>query len=411
MGRSRVTWSGWAVSIFAPWCLGAGVLVSITADAGQDFGQGATLAPLAVRAAGIPDDLIPRTPVSSGLLGPVGAGRAVLREARLVVGPPEVFHTVPDELVPQQALKPNSRHFPIVDRARKGDPSIGLRPSFDAKLRQRGGYATFVESDLTFRVDEASPYSSFSPSDGEADGPDSVATFEPWADGESPTTTGPVTGGATTPGGGASVMTVRPAALSLRLAQGATPAVPRAVALGSNTPAASDARPMEIVAAPGVSPGAPDSSVASRSVERPTFAELGSSARERRCLAEAVYFEARSEPEEGQAAVAQVVLNRATSGLYPSNICGVVYQNRHRYKACQFSFACEGKSLRVTEQDSWTAAVRVANSVIDGKTYLADVGRATHYHANYVKPGWSRRLKRMDTIGHHIFYSLRPGQT
>ncbi|MCQ4974530.1 hypothetical protein NE662_09915, partial [Bifidobacterium pseudocatenulatum] len=74
---------------------------------------------------------------------------------------------------------------------------------------------------------------------------------------------GPVTGGATTPGGGASVMTVRPAALSLRLAQGATPAVPRAVALGSNTPAASDTRPVEIVAAPG-SPGVPDSSVATR---------------------------------------------------------------------------------------------------------------------------------------------------
>lgn len=409
MGRSRFSW---IVGVIAPWCLGAGVLVSITADAGQDFGQGATMAPLAARAASIPDDLIPRTPALSGLLGPLSAGRGILREARLSVGPPEAFHSVPDEAVPQATLKPNSRHFPIVDRAHKGDPSIGLRPSFDAKLRERGGYEAFRESDLTFRYDETSPYSTFSPSEGESDGPDSVATFEPWADGESPTTTGPVAGGATTPGGGASVMTVRPAAVSMRLAQGATPAVARAVALGSNTPAPADATPIEIVAAPDA-PGAtaPNSTVVTRSTERPSFAEFGTSARERRCLAEAVYFEARSEPEEGQAAVAQVVLNRATSGLYPSNVCGVVYQNRHRYKACQFSFACEGKSLRITEQDSWATAVRIANSVIDGTTYLADVGGATHYHANYVKPGWSRRLKRMDTIGHHVFYSLKPGQT
>ena len=73
---------------------------------------------------------------------------------------------------------------------------------------------------------------------------------------------------------------------------------------------------------------------------------------EQRCLAEAVYFEARSEPEDGQAAVAQVVLNRVKSGLYPSNVCGVVYQNRHRYMGCQFSFACEGKSLRITDSGS-----------------------------------------------------------
>jgi spore germination cell wall hydrolase CwlJ-like protein len=70
--------------------------------------------------------------------------------------------------------------------------------------------------------------------------------------------------------------------------------------------------------------------------------------KEQRCLAEAVYFEARSEPEAGQAAVAQVVLNRVRSGLYPTSVCGVVYQNRHRHLACQFTFACEGKALRTT---------------------------------------------------------------
>ena len=68
-----------------------------------------------------------------------------------------------------------------------------------------------------------------------------------------------------------------------------------------------------------------------------------------RCLAEAIYFESRSEPEEGQAAVAQVVLNRVRSGIFPTNVCAVVYQDRNHPFACQFSFACEGKSLRIEE--------------------------------------------------------------
>jgi spore germination cell wall hydrolase CwlJ-like protein len=151
-----------------------------------------------------------------------------------------------------------------------------------------------------------------------------------------------------------------------------------------------------------------------RNADRPNYASLvdqGRGAAEEKCLAEAVYFEARSEPEAGQAAVAQVVLNRVQSGLYPPSICGVVYQNRHRHNACQFSFACEGKSLRVTEGDAWKNATRIAHEVLQGETYLADVGGSTHYHANYVKPRWARALKKMDVIGHHIFYTLRPGQT
>jgi spore germination cell wall hydrolase CwlJ-like protein len=99
------------------------------------------------------------------------------------------------------------------------------------------------------------------------------------------------------------------------------------------------------------------------------------------------------------------------SGLYPSSVCGVVFQNRHRYKACQFTFTCEGKSLRVTDHESWASASRIAKEVLEGKTYLAEVGAATHYHANYVRPSWARRLKKMDVIGRHIFYKLKPGQT
>ena len=216
---------------------------------------------------------------------------------------------------------------------------------------------------------------------------------------------------------------------ALAEADGATPTVPKAVALASVTPAPADAVPIEIAessfALPGFSPrldrapgASPEDDGEAASDPQATaqnhYADLIDPAkmdREQRCLAEAVYFEARSEPEDGMAAVAQVVLNRAKSGLYPSSVCGVVYQNRHRYMACQFSFACEGKALRITDAGSWATATRIASAVIEGRTYNAEVGGATHYHANYVKPGWSRRLKRMDVIGRHIFYSLKPGQT
>ena len=210
----------------------------------------------------------------------------------------------------------------------------------------------------------------------------------------------------------------------LERSDGATPAVPRAVALSSTTPAPADAIPVEIAAAslalPSFSarldrgPAGPVEPEAPPQGDRHRYAELiepDAMDREQRCLAEAVYFEARSEPEDGQAAVAQVVLNRVKSGLYPASVCGVVYQNRHRYMGCQFSFACEGKSLRITDAASWSSATRVASAVIEGRTYLAEVGGATHYHADYVRPGWSRRLRKMDVIGRHIFYGLKRGQT
>ncbi|HLH48723.1 MAG TPA: cell wall hydrolase, partial [Roseiarcus sp.] len=107
---------------------------------------------------------------------------------------------------------------------------------------------------------------------------------------------------------------------------------------------------------------------------------------------------------------AQVVLNRVRSGLYPSNVCAVVYQDRNRPFACQFSFACEGKSLRIEEPGPWATAVRIAKDVTSGKIYNAKVGSALNYHANYVMPYWASTLKRVDRIGHHIFYQLRVSQ-
>jgi spore germination cell wall hydrolase CwlJ-like protein len=132
-----------------------------------------------------------------------------------------------------------------------------------------------------------------------------------------------------------------------------------------------------------------------------------SRARTEKCLAEAIYFEARGEAVRGQIAVAQVVLNRAFSGYYPPTVCGVVYQNSHHHLACQFTFACDGIPDVIREQDAWERAKKISAQVLDGKLWLPEVGKATHYHAYWVRPGWVREMTRMHKLGVHTFYRPR----
>ena len=131
-------------------------------------------------------------------------------------------------------------------------------------------------------------------------------------------------------------------------------------------------------------------------------------AKAEKCLADAIYFEARGEPLKGQEAVAQVVMNRVFSGFYPDNVCGVVYQNANRHLACQFTFACEGKDLsRIDEPDMWQQAKRIAKDTLDGKIWLSDVGHATHYHAYWVHPSWVHEMTKLYRLGVHTFYRPR----
>jgi len=131
-------------------------------------------------------------------------------------------------------------------------------------------------------------------------------------------------------------------------------------------------------------------------------------ARAEKCLANAVYFEARGEPLRGQEAVAQVVMNRVFSGYYPNNVCGVVYQNSGRYLGCQFTFACEHKNLdRIDEPDMWEQAKRIATDTLDGKIWLTDIGHATHYHAYWVRPSWVHEMTKLYKLGVHTFYRPR----
>jgi hypothetical protein len=132
-----------------------------------------------------------------------------------------------------------------------------------------------------------------------------------------------------------------------------------------------------------------------------------SRAKSEKCLAEAVYFEARGEAVRGQIAVAQVILNRAFSGKYPDTVCGVVYQNKHRHLACQFTFACDGHPDVIREPDMWERAQKIAKAMLDGQLWLPEVDRSTHYHAYWVRPSWVSEMKRNWKYGVHTFYRPR----
>jgi len=127
-----------------------------------------------------------------------------------------------------------------------------------------------------------------------------------------------------------------------------------------------------------------------------------------KCLAEAIYFEARGEAVRGQMAVAQVILNRVFSGKYPNSVCGVVYQNANgrRYR-CQFTFACDGIPDVIREPDMWERAKTISTEMLAGKLWLPEIGKATHYHAYWVHPGWVREMSKMYKLGVHTFYRPR----
>ncbi|MGD0642063.1 MAG: cell wall hydrolase [Roseiarcus sp.] len=365
MGRSRLAWAGSAV---APWGIALGFLVSITAQAGQEPGwTGGVVAqaarsdrPSPVREALLASTF--RLPTRSTALG--GDENPIL-EASLTLGAPEDLASIPDEIEPNAVLKRGEASFPAIDRTRKGDPFIVLRPGFDAHLHRP---VPPGEVDAETRLED-SP---------------SPAAFP----------------------AGAEVAAGRP---QPQFSDGATPTVPLDLALNSSTPTPSDGK--VIVAA--VRPPAQTTVAAQSELDgKPNYASLidpRDSARQMRCLAEAIYFESRSEPEDGQAAVAQVVLNRVRSGIFPTNVCAVVYQDRNRPFACQFSFACEGKSLRIEEPGAWATATRIAQQVVSGANYNPKVAEALNYHANYVYPFWAPSLRRVDRIGAHIFYAMRAG--
>lgn len=127
------------------------------------------------------------------------------------------------------------------------------------------------------------------------------------------------------------------------------------------------------------------------------------------CLTNAVYYEAGNEPEEGQRAVAQVILNRVASPHWPDSICGVIYQGSERDdRKCQFTFSCDGSMARIPGSAGWARARGVARRAMAGEIY-GPAGLATYYHALAVRPAWAETVRPVAVIGAHIFYRLPGG--
>ncbi len=122
-----------------------------------------------------------------------------------------------------------------------------------------------------------------------------------------------------------------------------------------------------------------------------------------RCLAEALYFEARGESVRGQFAVAEVILNRVESGRFPDSLCGVIKQGTGKKYQCQFTYTCDGQKEIINEKRAYDRVSKVARAAIDGVAEEMTAG-ATHYHTKAVRPSWSRVYKETARIGVHIFY-------
>ncbi len=379
MGHSRI---GWALSVAAPWCVAFAVLVSITAEAGQEpteltsvFARSQLMSATSV---------LDRAGLAARRLRIVDEDGAPLPivQARATVGDLDALAADEDEGEPNGTLKPTRRAFPAVDRGARGDPVFSA-PGVNAKR-------------LNGKRSAAEPYGAKS-GPRELEDPRDDASSRPEFD----------PGHTMSPQRPADADDGEQAATAFE--DGSTPAAPLEFALNSSSPTSSDGIVVVVEADGSGVTTVPQIADADGKPNYSALVDPKDSARQMRCLAEAIYFESRSEPEDGQAAVAQVVLNRVRSGIYPTTVCGVVYQDRNRPFACQFTFACEGKSLRVEEPGPWAVATRIARDVVSGADYNPKVDVAVNYHANYVSPFWVGYLKRVDHIGAHIFYAMRDG--
>lgn len=191
-------------------------------------------------------------------------------------------------------------------------------------------------------------------------------------------------------------------------------------ALGRRTAAALDALEAEDAEAAAAAAGARNQTVAALlatdaggviDLAEIDNAEIGERTEEWRCLAEALYFEARGESPLGQMAVAEVILNRVDDSAYPNSVCGVVRQGDESPGLCQFSFHCDGKPESIGNREAFERAGKIAWLMLEGKPRIL-TGKATHFHAASANPSWARRMVRTAQIGEHIFYrpSIRLSQ-
>ncbi|SHE40107.1 Cell wall hydrolase CwlJ, involved in spore germination [Litoreibacter ascidiaceicola] len=123
-----------------------------------------------------------------------------------------------------------------------------------------------------------------------------------------------------------------------------------------------------------------------------------------RCLAEALYFEARGETVKGQIAVAEVILNRVSSSRFPDTVCGVIKQGTGRKYACQFTYTCDGRPEHISEPGAFDRVGKIARMMLNGAPRKLS-GGATFYHTTAVNPRWASKFRRTARHGVHLFYA------
>lgn len=126
---------------------------------------------------------------------------------------------------------------------------------------------------------------------------------------------------------------------------------------------------------------------------------------EMKCLAEAIYFEARGEALVGQYAVGEVIINRVLSKNFPNSVCGVISEGSTRRNACQFSYNCDGKLEIITEKKIYERILKLSQMLLEPSARFLTNG-ATFYHSKLVNPSWSKKFIKTNEIGNHVFYKL-----
>ena len=156
----------------------------------------------------------------------------------------------------------------------------------------------------------------------------------------------------------------------------------------------------------GATPGDPSLTIGPAARPLAQIASQVDRMRALNCLTTAIYYEAATEPDAGQKAVAQVILNRMAHPAFPKTVCGVVYQGSERATGCQFTFTCDGSMARRPMAMFWNRAEMVARQALNGYVY-APVGLATHYHTFQVHPYWDDSVNFIGQIGAHRFYRMQ----
>jgi spore germination cell wall hydrolase CwlJ-like protein len=320
-----------------------------------------------------------------------------LKGDRLVVSPPEPAAPAPAEAAP--ALEdPSTSNASVMGAKTAAAPPAEPAP-LDPELQEALSAPPLAQYDVSMSL-EAQPL------DDLKSAPDAEAA--PSHDGFNVKTASLFFGSSSLGGSLENIERWQPGEEPLIVMPGALPD-PDMKLLASLPPAVDDASKAnesgESIAAKGEVNS--DNQRAKTPAERLGLFDEKSRAKSEKCLAEAVYFEARGEAVRGQIAVAQVVMNRTFSGFYPSTVCGVVYQNKHRHLACQFTFACDNNADVVREPDMWDRAKKIAKAMLDGQLWLPEVGKSTHYHAYWVRPSWVSEMKKMYKFGVHTFYRPR----